>query len=207
MNRSPLSLQILISRNVDPTDLHTHADTLLNSLYPSRPIPLQWWVFAFGWSKRQCPLPNHRSRVPCIRMEHKLARFLALRWRCRHGRRYPTDAARCSICAMALPGVWRCPICARRARAPRKLEGKGIAEKLNRPLMPRGIVVYDVGFGRYIVSPEIDTKGLDREQWKLIVGSWLETAAPWRWEGIVEKANTLFPIVSGLGVPCGDCSF
>ena len=31
--------------------------------------------------------------------------------------------------------------------------------------------------------------------------SWLETAAPWRWKGVVEKANTLFPVVSGLGIP------
>ena len=64
------------------------------------------------------------------------------------------------------------------------------------------IAAYDVGFGQCIVSPDIDTKGLDQNQWGWVIESWLKTAAPWQWEGSVEEANHMFPMVSNVGNSC-----
>ena len=200
VNRSPLSLQILISRNVDPTDLHTHADTLLNSLYPSSPSPSSGGFSPSGGRSASAPYQTIDIGFPVSAWSTSWLGFSRYDGVVVTGddiRRMPPDVQ---------SALWRYLEC---GGALFVLGGRDLPEswrvreslKTEPAADATGIVVYDVGFGRYIVSPEIDTKGLDREQWKLIVGSWLETAAPWRWEGIVEKANTLFPIVSGLGVP------
>ena len=63
------------------------------------------------------------------------------------------------------------------------------------------LIIYDAGFGECIVSPETDTKKLDQDQWWLIVESWLKTAIPWRWNGLTEDVNNIFPVVDSLGIP------
>ena len=82
-------------------------------------------------------------------------------------------------------------------------ESWGLQESLKSELSTdyARIAAYDVGFGQCIVSPDIDTKGLDQNQWGWVIESWLKTAAPWQWEGSVEEANRMFPMVSNVGIP------
>ena len=200
VNSSPLSLQILISRNVDPTDLHTHADRLLNSLYPSSPSPSSGGFSPSGAPSASAPYQIIDLGFPVSAWSTSWLGFSRYDGVVVTGddiRRMPPDVQ---------SALWRYLEC---GGALFVLGGRELPEswrveeslKTEPPAHATGIVVYDVGFGRYIVSPEIDTKGLDRDQWRLIVRSWLETTTPWRWEGIVEKANTLFPVASGLGIP------
>ena len=58
-----------------------------------------------------------------------------------------------------------------------------------------------VGFGQCIVTADVNTIHLTPEQWSEIVHSWLKTKIPVRTGRSVEDANTMFPVVEGLGVP------
>ena len=202
VSSSPLSLQILISRNVDATDLHIHADGLLNPLSSSSPAPS-------SPSGGFPPSSGRSSRAPYQTID---LGFPVSKWSTswigfsRYDGVVVTDDDIRRMPPDVQSALWRYVEC---GGALFVLGGRELPEswrveeslKSESPSDAPGLAAYDVGFGRYIVSPEIDTKGLDRDQWRLIVRSWLETAAPWRWEGIVEKANTLFPVVSGLGIP------
>ena len=202
VSSSPLSLQILISRNVDATDLHIHADGLLNPLSSSSPAP----------SSPSGGFPPSSGRSSSAPYQTIDLGFPVSKWSTswigfsRYDGVVVTDDDIRRMPPDVQFALWRYVEC---GGALFVLGGRELPEswrveeslKSESPSDAPGLAAYDVGFGRYIVSPDIDTKGLDRDQWRLIVRSWLETAAPWRWEGIVEKANTLFPVVSGLGIP------
>ena len=198
VSSSSLSLQILTSRDVDATNLHTYADRLLSPLFSSSPVhsgspfspssggkapyettdlgfPVSEWSTSWlGFSRYDGVVvtdDNIRQMPPDV--QSALWRYVEC------------GGALFVLGGRELPESW-------------KLE-ESLKFEPSADLV--GITGYDVGFGQCIVNLERDTKSLDQNQWRLVVGSWLRTAAPWQWKEPVEKANTKFPVVSGLGVP------
>ena len=182
------SLRILMSRNVDTTNLHAHADKLLDTSGTSHRrgrksyetidlgLPVSAWstswlgfsrydgVIVTGSDIRQMP-PNVQSAL----------------------RRYvECGGALLVLSGLELPESW-------------ELRESQKSEPLTDSV---GLVNYNIGFGQCIVSPETGTGHLTSGQWREIVDSWVKTAAPWQIGRPIEEANRLFPVVSGgLGVP------
>ena len=198
--RSSVSLRILISRNVDPTNLHTYTDRLLAPLGLSIPSPssggflpsvgggstasyqiIDLGLPVSGWSTSWLGFSRYDGVVvtgdDIRRMPPDVQAAL---WR----------YVECGGALLVLGG----------GELP---ESWGLQESLKSELSGDSvrIAAYDVGFGQCIVSPEMDTADLDQDQWGWIIESWLKTAAPWQWEGSVEEANDMFPLVSNVGIP------
>lgn len=201
VSSSALSLKILVSQNVDVTDLHTHAALLLSSpasgsghFSPSSGFP----PFSGGGSKS--PYETIDLGFPVSSWSTSWLGFS------RYDGVVVTDSDVRQMPPDVQSALWRYVEC---GGALLVLGGGALPEswKFEESLKPKvstdagKIAVYDVGFGQCIVSPEMDTKDLDRDQWRLIVGSWMRTALPWRWEDGVEQGNTIFPVVSSLGIP------
>lgn len=194
------SLRILVSRNVETTDLHTYANRLLapvgsSSLSPSSGgfLPssgggstafyqiIDLGLPVSGWST---------SWLGFSRYDGVVATGDDIR-------QMPPDVQ---------SALWHYVECggALFVLGGRELpESWGLRESLKSELSTDSarIAAYDVGFGQCIVNPERDTAGLDQNQWGWVMESWLKTAAPWQWEGSVEDANDIFPLVSNVGVP------
>ena len=198
VGNSDLSLRVLISRNVDATDLHIHADRLFNPLgsggsssssgrFPpssSGSAPYQTVDLGFPvseWSTSWLGFSCYDGVVvtgdDIQRMPSDVQSAL---WRY-----VETGGALLVLGGRELPESWG-------------LKGALKSELSNNAAR---LIVYNVGFGECIVSPEMDAKRLDQDQWRRVVASWLKTAAPWQWESVVDEANTIFPVVDKLGIP------
>ena len=198
---SSLSLRILISQNADVTDLHTHAAILLSSLasrsgysppsigFPpssgsgSKPpyetidlgFPVSAWSTSWlGFSRYDgVVVTGNDLRTMPPDVQSALWSYVEC------------GGALFVLGGQELPENWKLE---------ESLKSEVSADSAE-------IAIYDVGFGRCIVSPEMDTKGLNQNQWGVIVGSWLQTALPWRWEDRIEESNTMFSVVNSLGIP------
>ncbi len=195
-----LSLQILISRDVDATDLHTYADKLFNSLSSSSVSPSTGTFPPPSGGRSSSPYQIIDLGFPVSKWSTSWLGFS----------RYDGVVVTGDDIQRMTPDVqsalWRYVECggALFVLGGRELpESWRVAESLKakRSADAPGLMVYDVGFGRCIVSSEINPKNLGQHHWWLVVASWLKTATPWRWEGVVEKANTMFPVVAGMGIP------
>ena len=201
VSTSSLSLQILISRNVDATDLHTHAGMILGPLAsksgfsapsigfppsssggssaPYQTIDLglpvsQWSTSWLGFSRYDgVVLTDDDVRQMPPDVQSALWRYVEC------------GGALFVLGGGALPDSWKLE---------KSLKSEPSADSV-------AVAVYDVGFGQCVVSPETDTISLDQDQWQLIVGSWLQTALPWRWEEGVGESNTIFSVVRSLRIP------
>ena len=191
----PLSLRVLISRNVDTTALHTHANRLLGSASSSggrfshpggRGPTVSYETIDLGlpvsaWSTNWLGF----SRYDGVIVTNEDIRQM------------PPDVQ------SALWGYVECGG-ALFVLGERELPERWRLKESLQPELPTGaaeIAVYEVGFGQCIVSPETDTKSLNQNQWRWVVESWLKTASPWQWGNSVEEANRIFPVVNHLGIP------
>ena len=196
----PLSLRILISRNVDPTALHTYADKLLSPPPSGGPS-----VPGSG-----SPVPRGRGSTPSYETIDLglpvsawntnwlgFSRYDGVIVTAEDSRQMPPDVQ---------SALWHYVECggALFVLGEQELpESWGLKESLG-PELPtdsEGIAVYNVGFGQYIVSPEVDAKNLNRQQWRHVIESWAKTAIPWQWDNSVEEANRIFPVVNRLEIP------
>ena len=196
----PLSLRILISRNVDPTALHTYADKLLS------PPP------AGGPSGPSSGSPGSRGRGAPPSYETIDLGLPVSAWNTTwlgFSRYDGVMATAEDIRQMPLDvqsALWRYVECGGALfvlGGPELPESWGL-KGLLKPELPtdsEGITVYNVGFGQYIVSPATDAKNLNQKQWRHVIESWTKTAIPWQWDNSVEDANRIFPVVSKLGIP------
>ncbi len=194
---SSLLPQILISRSVDATDLYPPADRLLNSIFsggrsspssvkPGATLPAPYQVVDLGfpvsaWSTNWIGFSRYDGVVVTVN----------------DIRQMPSDVQ---------SALWRYVECggALLVLGGQELPESWIVKESLKSELPNDaarITVYDVGFGQCIVSSEMDTKNLDLKQRKQIVESWLKTASPWQQQGSVVEANTLFPVVGGIGIP------
>ena len=205
---SSLSLRILISQNVDVTDLHTNAGIILGPLSSSSGYSLP----SSGFSPSSGGFPPSSSSRSKPFYETIDLGFPVSAWSTSwlgfssydgivvtgdDIRMMPPDVqsalwsyVECGgalfiVGGQALPESW-------------KLE-ESLKSKLSTDSAE--ITTYHVGFGQCIVSPEMDMKGLNQPHWGEIVGSWMQTALPWRWEDGIEESNTMFSVVSSLGIP------
>ena len=197
VKRFPLSLRILISRNVDATALHLHVDTLLSPLSSiSRSPPGGGFPRSGGGG---APYQTIDLGLPVSEWSTNWLGFS------RYDGVIVTDEDVRQMPPDVQSALWRYVECggALFVLGGRELpEGWGLRESLKSELRTgAGIAVYDVGFGQCIVSSGLDTKNLDQSQWGRVVESWLKTTVPWRSGISVEEANRMFPVVNKLGIP------
>ena len=180
-------VQILMSRNVDATNLHAHADKLLGTTATSRGgrksyetidlgLPVSAWSTNWlGFSRYDGVVvtgDDIRQMPPAV--QSALRRYVEC------------GGALFVLGGLELPESW-------------ELRESQRADPLADSV---GLVNYNIGFGQCIVSTETDTKHLKSEQWGEVVNSWVKTATPWQIGRSIEEANHLFPVVlKGLGVP------
>ena len=197
----PLKLRILISQAVDVTDLHTHAATLLSSPSSgSGPAPPSIGLPPPSSSRPTPPYETIDLGFPVSAWSTNwlgFSRYDGVIVTGNDIRQMPSDVQ---------SALWRYVECggALFVIGGRKLpESWNLKESLKSKISTdaAGIAVYDVGFGQCVVSPKMDTKSLDRDQWRPIVASWMQTALPWRWEDGVAESNTIFSVVSSFGIP------
>ena len=196
----PLSLRILISRNVDTTALHTHADRLLSPLssgsssHPSggssRPVGRGSTI---SYETVDLGLPVSEWNTNWL----GFSRYDGIIVTDEDIRQMPPDVQ------AALWGYVECGGALFVLGGGELPERWGLKESLKPELSTgsRGIAIYNAGFGECIVSPETDTKSLNQNQWRQVIDSWIQTATPWQWNNSVEEANRVFPVVSKLGIP------
>lgn len=195
-----LLLRILISRNVDPTALHTHADKLLS------PPP------SGGPSASSSGSPGSRGRGSSPSYETIDLGLPVSAWNTnwlgfsRYDGVIVTDEDIRQMPPDVQSALWRYVECGGalfvlgEQELPESWDLKGFL-KPELPADAAGLAVYNVGFGQCIVSPATDTKSLDQKQWRHVIESWTKTAIPWQWDNSVEDANRIFPVVSKLGIP------
>ena len=196
----PLSLRILISRNIDATALHTHANKLLSpspagsvSLPSGGPVRPGGGGATASYETIDLGLPVSEWNTNWL----GFSRYDGVIVTDEDSRQMPPDVQ---------AALWHYVECggALLVLGERELPEKwGLKESLQPepPTGAAGIAVYEVGFGQCIVSPETDTKSLNQNQWRWVVESWLKTAAPWHWSNSIAEANHIFPVVSKLGIP------
>jgi hypothetical protein len=176
-----------MSRNVDATNLHAHADKLLGTTATSRRGHKSYEIIDLGlpvsaWSTNWLGFSRYdgvvvtgddiRQMPPAV--QSALRRYVEC------------GGALLVLGGLELPESW-------------ELRESQRSDPLADSV---GLVNYNIGFGQCIVSTETDTKGLKSEQWREIVDSWVKTATPWQIGWSIEEANHRFPVVSkGLGVP------
>ena len=197
---SDVSLRILISRNVETTDLHTYANRLLTPFGSSGSSPSSGGFLPSAGGGSTASYQTIDLGLPVSAWSTSwigFSRYDGVVITSDDVRQMPPDVQ---------SALWRYVECggALFVLGARELpESWRLQESLKSELSGDSvrIAAYDVGFGQCIVSPERDTESLDRNQWGWIVESWLKTAAPWQWEGSVEEANRMFPMVSSVGIP------
>jgi hypothetical protein len=197
VKRFPLSLRILISRNVDTTALHLHVDTLLSPLSSiSRSPPGGGFPRSGGGG---APYQTIDLGLPVSEWSTNWLGFS------RYDGVIVTDEDVRQMPPDVQSALWRYVECggALLVLGGRELpESWGLKESLKSELHTgAGIAVYDVSFGQCIVSSGLDTKNLGQSQWRWVVESWLKTTVPWRSGISVEEANRMFPVVNKLGIP------
>ena len=195
----PLLLRILISRNVNATALHVHADRLLSSAssgsssLPSSGSPRSRGSSSPSYQIIDLGLPVSEWNTNWL----GFSRYDGIIVTAEDVRQMPPDVQ---------SALWRYVECggALFVLGEQELpESWGLKGSL-KPELPTdaaGIAVYNVGFGQCVVSAAKDTKSLNQEQWRHVVESWTKTAIPWQWDNSVEDANRIFPVVSKLGIP------
>ena len=189
------SLRILISRNVDTTDLHLHAGKLLSASPPSggvspsggSPHPHASSSSGVSYATIDLGLPASawsRNWIGYSRYDGVVITGDDVR-------QMPPDVQ---------SALWRYVEC---GGALLVLGGRELPKswKIKATTETAGYVNYHPGFGQCILTAEVDTKHLTPDQWAEIVSSWVQTATPMRIVHSVEDANTMFSVVSGLGVP------
>lgn len=196
----PLSLRILISRNVDPTALHTYTDKLLSPPSSGGPsVPSSGSPVSRGRGST----PSYETIALGLPVSTWSTNWLGFS-------RYDGVIVTAEDIRQMPPDVqaalWHYVECGGALFVlgeQEQPESWGLKESL-KPEFPtdsEGIAVYNVGFGQYIVSPATDAKNLNQKQWRHVIESWTKTGIPWQWNNSVEDANRIFPVVGRLGIP------
>ena len=195
-----LLLRILISRNVDATALHTHADKLLSAPASGGPsLPSSGSPRSRGGGST----PSYETIDLGLPVSAWNTNWLGFS---RYDGVIVTDEDIRQMPPDVQSALWRYVECGGalfvlgEQELPERWGLKGLL-KSELPTDSAGIAVYNVGFGQCIVSLATDTKSLDQKQWRHVIESWTKTAIPWQWDNSVEDANRIFPVVAKLGIP------
>ena len=199
----PLSLQVLVSRNVDTSELHTHAGTLVNTI-PSISR------FSVSTSAPGSFVTSSSSSSTSGSASYELIDlgFPVSAWSTdwlgfsRYDGVVVTDEDIRQMPSDVQSALWQYVEC---GGALLVLGGDNLPEnwisRIETPDKSAGIANSRVGFGECSVTAEMNTSSLNQTQWRQIVHSWAKTATPWQVRLSVSKANNLFPVVRDFGVP------
>ena len=201
----PLSLQVLVSRNVDTSELHTHAGTLVNTI-PSPSMS----GFSVSTSTSGSVVSRSSSSSTSGSASYELIDlgFPVSAWSTdwlgfsRYDGVVVTDEDIRQMPSDVQSAIWQYVEC---GGALLVLGGDNLPDnwisRIEIPDKSAGIANSRVGFGECIVSAEMNTSSLKQTQWRQIVHSWVRTATPWQVQLSVVEANNRFPVVSDFGVP------
>ena len=199
----PLSLQVLVSRNVNTSEFHTHVETLVKS------IPTMSGFSALTSTSRSGVTSSSSSRSTGSASYELIdlgfpvsawstdwlgfSRYDGVVVTSEDVRKMPSDVqsalweyVECGGALLVLggnnlPDNWTSRV---------EMSDKSVSMSANR-----------VGFGEFFVSAEMDTASLNQTQWRQIVHSWVKTATPWQSQLSVSEANNRFPVVDDFGIP------
>ena len=197
----PLSLEVLVSRNVDTSELHTHVGSLVSSI----PSSSGFRHFSPSGASHiaSSSSPSSSASYELIDLGFPVAAWSA-NWLgfSRYDGVVVTEKDVQQMPPDVQSALWRYVEC---GGALLVLGGSNLPENwissIEIPDKSTGISANRVGFGECIVSAEMNTRNLNPAQWRRIVHSWVNTATPWRTELSVAEANDRFPVVSDFGVP------
>ena len=199
----PLSLQVLVSRNVDTSELHTHAGTLVNTI-PSMS------GFSVSTSAPGSFVTSSSSSSTSGSASYELIDlgFPVSAWSTdwlgfsRYDGVVVTDEDIRQMPSDVQSALWQYVEC---GGALLVLGGDNLPEnwisRIETPDKSAGIANSRVGFGECSVTTEMNISSLNQTQWHQIVHSWVKTATPWQVRLSVAEANNRFPVVSDFGVP------
>ena len=199
----PLSLQVLVSRNVDTSELHTHAGTLVNTIPSISRFSVSTSAPGSFVSRSSSSSTSGSASYELIDLGFPVSAW-SMDWLgfSRYDGVVVTDEDIRQMPSDVQSALWQYVEC---GGALLVLGGDNLPDNwISRTEIPdksAGIANSRVGFGECIVSAEMNTSSLNQTQWRQIVHSWVRTATPWQVQLSVAEANNRFPVVSDFGVP------
>ena len=199
----PLSLQILVSRTVDTSELHTHAGTLVNTIPSMSGFSVSTSTSGSVVTSRTTSSSSGSASYELIDLGFPVSAW-STNWLgfSSYDGVVVTDEDVQQMPSDVQSALWRYVEC---GGALLVLGGNHLpddwASRIEIPDKSAVIAQNHVGFGECIVSAARDTSGLNLAQWRRIVHSWAKTATPWQIQLSVAEANNRFPVVSDFGIP------
>ena len=200
----PLSLEVLVSRNVDTSEFHTHVETLVKS------IPTMSGFSVLTSTSGGSVVTSSSRSSPTGSASYELIDlgFPVSAWSTNwlgfssYDGVVVTDGDVQKMPPDVQSALWRYVEC---GGALLVLGGNHLPDdwtsRIEIPDMSAGIANSRVGFGECVVSATGDTNSLNQTQWQQIVHSWVKTATPWQSQLSIAEANNRFPVVDDFGVP------
>ena len=199
----PMSLQVLVSRNVDTSALHTHAGPLVNAIPPRSGYSFSSPPGGFSVTSRHISSSSGPANYDLIDLGFPVSAW-STNWLgfSRYDGVVVTNEDIQQMPSDVQSALWQYVEC---GGALLVLGGDKLpadwTSRLEIPGKSAGIANSYVGFGECIVSANKDASGLNQTQWRQIVYSWVKTTTPWQTQFSVAEANNRFPVVSDFGVP------
>ena len=199
----PLSLQVLVSRNVDTSELHTHAGTLVNTIPSMNGFSVSTSAPGSFVTSSSSSSTSGSASYELIDLGFPVSAW-STDWLgfSRYDGVVVTDEDIRQMPSDVQSALWQYVEC---GGALLVLGGDNLPEnwisRIENPDKSAGIANSRIGFGECSVTAEMNTSSLNQTQWRQIVHSWVKTATPWQVQLSVAEANNRFPVVRDFGVP------
>ena len=199
----PLSLQVLVSRNVDTSEIHTHAGPLVNTIPSISGVRVSTSTSGSVATSSTTSSSSGSASYELIDLGFPVSAW-STDWLgySRYDGVVVTDEDIQQMPPDVQSALWQYVEC---GGALLVLGGNHLPDdwtsRIEIPDKSTGIANNRVGFGECVVSAARDASGLNQIQWRQIVHSWVKTATPWQIQFSVAEANNRFPVVSDFGVP------
>ena len=199
----PLSLQVLVSRNVDTSEIHTHAGPLVNTIPPISGFRVSTSTSGSVATSSTTSSSSGSASYELIDLGFPVSAW-STDWLgySRYDGVVVTDKDIQQMPPDVQSALWQYVEC---GGALLVLGGNHLPDdwtsRIKIPHKSAGIANSRVGFGECVVSAVRDSGELNQTEWRQIVHSWMSTATPWQIQLSVAEANNRFPVVSDFGVP------
>lgn len=197
----PLSLQVLVSRNADTSEFHTHVETLVKSIPTMSGFSVL--TSTSGFTSSSSSSSTGSASYELIDLGFPVSAW-STDWLgfSRYDGIVVTNEDVQQMPSDVQAALWEYVEC---GGALLVLGGNNLpdnwASGVEISNESAGMSVNRVGFGEFFISTESDTTNLNQTQWRQIVHSWVKTATPWQSQLSVAEANNRFPVVDDFGVP------
>ena len=199
----PLSLQVLVSRNVDTSEFHTHVETLVKTIPTMSGFSVLTSTSGSVVTSSTTSSSTGSASYELIDLGFPVSAW-STNWLgfSRYDGVVVTEEDIRQMPSAVQSALWQYVEC---GGALLVLGGDNLPEnwisRIEIPDKSAGIANSRVGFGEFFISAEMDTTSLNQTQWRQIVHSWMKTATPWQAQLSVAEANSRFPVVDDFGVP------